>query len=179
MAAFLSYFRRRSAIFQRHLAARECSMRVRLRSFVPRVAVAARTRAAALTVASRSARAQELKLAPVDLQAFRPAMDSKGYITLNSSQVLGQGDFSFGLVSTWAGKPLQFTNPNVTAGGSQAQFQIQNVITPSLQSAIGANTNSHFGGEVGLVVPFTILSGRAYPTDPGTKAGTNDDNEHT
>src|SRR3569832_1130213 len=179
MAAFLSYFRRRSAIFQRLLASREGSMRVRLRSFVPRAAVGALTMAAALTVASRSARAQELKLAPVDLQVFRPAMDSKGYITLNSSQVLGQGDFSFGLVSTWAGKPLEFTNPNVTGGGNPAQFKIQNVITPSLQGAIGAFSYGHFGIEVGLVVPFTILSGRAYPTDPGTMAGTNDDNEHT
>src|SRR3569623_457668 len=175
MAAFLSYFRRRSAIFQRLLASREGSMRVRLRSFVPRVAVVALTMAAALTVASRSARAQELKLAPGDLQVFRPAMDSKGYITQNSSQVLGQGDFSFGLVSTWAGKPLQFTNPNVPAGGSQAQFQIQNVITPSLQGAIGAFSYGHIGVEVGLVVPFTILSGRAYPTATGPMAGTTDD----
>ena len=154
-------------------------MRVRLRSFVPRATIVALTVAMGLTVASQRARAQELKLAPVDLQVFRPAMDSKGYITLNSSQVLGQGDFSFGLVSTWAGKPLEFTNPNVTAGGNQAKFQIQNVITPSLQGAIGAFSYGHFGVEVGLVVPFTILSGRAYPTDPGATAGTNDDNEHT
>src|SRR3569833_2040553 len=170
MAAFLSYFRRRSAIFQRLLAARECSMRVRLRSFVPRVAVVALTMAAALTVASRSARAQELKLAPVDLQVFRPAMDSKGYITLNSSQVLGQGDFSFGLVSPWAGTPLEFTHPDVAAGGRPAQVQVQNVITPSLQGAIGAFSYGHFGIEVGVVAPFTILSGRAYPPDPGTMA---------
>ena len=43
----------------------------------------------------------QLKSAALDLQIFRPAMDSKGFITVNSSQVLGQGDFSFGLVSTW------------------------------------------------------------------------------
>jgi len=154
-------------------------MRVRLRSFVSRLSVVAVAIAAGLTVAPQRARAQELKLAPIDLQVFRPAMDSKGYITLNSSQVLGQGDFSFGLVSTWAGKPLEFTNPNITAGGGQAQFKIQNIITPSLQGAIGAFSYGHFGVEVGLVVPFTILSGRAYPTDPGLTAGTNDDNEHT
>ena len=154
-------------------------MRVRLRSFVPRASVVALTIAMGLTVASQSARAQALKLAPIDLQVFRPAMDSKGYITLNSSQVLGQGDFSFGLVSTWAGKPLDFTNNQVTAGGQAARFSIQNVITPSLQGAIGAFSYGHFGIEVGLVVPFTILSGRAYPTDPGTMTGTNDDNEHT
>src|SRR3569623_1115231 len=179
MATFLSFFRRRSAFYQRLLASREGSMRVRLRSVVPRASRVALTMAMGLTVASPRARAQELKLAPIDLQVFRPAMDSKGYIIFNSLLVLGQGDFSFGLVSTWAGKPLEFTNPNVTAGGHPAQFQVQNVITPSLQGAIGAFSYGHFGIEVGLVVPFTILSGRAYPTDPGTMAGTNDDNEHT
>ena len=42
-----------------------------------------------------------------DLQLFRPAVDSKGYVTLNASQVLGHTDFSLGLVGTWAGLPLQ------------------------------------------------------------------------
>src|ERR1700729_3669577 len=53
-----------------------------------------------------SARAQGLSHAPIDLQIFRPAMDSKGFITLNSSAVLGQFDTSFGLVTTYARKPL-------------------------------------------------------------------------
>ena len=43
-----------------------------------------------------SARAQSLTNAPIDLQMFRPAMDSKGFITLNSSETLGEGDVSFG-----------------------------------------------------------------------------------
>ena len=75
-------------------------------------------------VASR-AEAQQLVLAPVDLQAFRPAMDSKGYITLNSSQVLGQLDFSFGLVSTWGSKVLDFTNPTapLTTPGGQTAYR--------------------------------------------------------
>src|SRR5687767_766041 len=45
--------------------------------------------------------------APIDLQVFRPAVDSKGFITLNASQILGPKDFSFGLVSTWSRRPLQ------------------------------------------------------------------------
>ena len=52
-----------------------------------------------------SAHAQ-LQNAPVDLEIFRPAMDSKGFITINSSGVLGQGDLSFGLVTSYARKPL-------------------------------------------------------------------------
>ena len=154
-------------------------MRVRLRSLVPRASIVALTIAIRLTLAPTPSQAQELKLAQIDLQAFRPAMDSKGYITLNSSQVLGKGDFSFGLVSTWGAKVLDFTNPAVTGGGQSSRFAIGNIITPSLQGAVGAYSYGHFGIEVGAVVPFTILSGRAYPTDPGTAPGTNDDNEHT
>src|SRR6185295_9219436 len=82
---------------------------------------------------ARRAAAQQLVSAPIDLQVFRPAMDSKGYITLNSSQVLGQLDFSFGLVSTWGAKVLDLKNPN--AGGQNARFAVNNLITPSLQGA--------------------------------------------
>ena len=33
----------------------------------------------------------------IDLNAFRPAMDSRGYLTVNASQVLGDKEISFGL----------------------------------------------------------------------------------
>ena len=36
-------------------------------------------------------------------------MDSKGFVTVNSSAVLGQWDLSFGLVTSYARRPLQFT----------------------------------------------------------------------
>jgi OmpA-OmpF porin, OOP family len=35
----------------------------------------------------------------IDLNVFRPAMDSRGYLTVNASQVLGDKEFSFGLGS--------------------------------------------------------------------------------
>jgi OmpA-OmpF porin, OOP family len=132
-----------------------------------------------LTLAPPRAEAQQLKLAPIDLQVFRPAMDSKGYITLNSSQILGQFDFSFGLVSTWGHKVLDLSNPMVTGGGQPSRFAINDVITPSLQGAVGVFAMGHFGIELGVVVPITILSGRAYPTDPGLTPNTNDDNEQS
>ena len=50
-----------------------------------------------------------------NLQLFRPAIDSKGYVTLNASQVLGHKDISLGLVGTWASNPLVLTlNPGET-----------------------------------------------------------------
>ena len=33
-----------------------------------------------------------------DLSTFRPAIDSRGYLTVNASQVLGHKELSFGLV---------------------------------------------------------------------------------
>src|ERR1022692_3621234 len=51
----------------------------------------------------------QLQNARGDLEMFRPAMDSKGVITVNSSAILGQGDISFGLVTSYARQPLNLT----------------------------------------------------------------------
>ncbi|HVR61992.1 MAG TPA: transporter, partial [Polyangia bacterium] len=117
-----------------------------------------------------TARAQ-LKTAPLDLQIFRPAMDSKGFITLNSSGVLGQLDFSFGLVTTYARRPLELSgNKQLGTPAQGNQFRVGTLVTPSLQGAIGVVKLKHFGIEVGVVIPMTVLSGKGDPTDPGTAA---------
>ncbi|MEO5769227.1 MAG: transporter, partial [Polyangia bacterium] len=127
------------------------------------------------------AHAQQLRLAPIDLQAFRPAMDSKGYITLNSSQVLGKFDFSFGLVTTWGARVLDLKNPAIAppgAGGS-SEFAIRHIVTPSLQGAVGLTNFAHFGVELGLVIPMSILSGRSYPTETNGTTPANDDTDYS
>ena len=107
----------------------------------------------------------QLTNAPVDLQIFRPAMDSKGFITLNSSSVLGQWDFSFGLVVSYARKPLTFTGSQ-TFGGQKNSFSVDNLISPSLQGAVGFTKLPHLGIELGLVLPMSVLSGSGKPNDP-------------
>jgi OmpA-OmpF porin, OOP family len=116
---------------------------------------------------SGSAHAQ-LTNAPVDLQIFRPAMDSKGFITVNSSAVLGQGDFSFGLVVSYARKPLTLTGAPVAGNGTS--FSVDNLVTPSLQGAVGFTKLPHLGIELGLVIPLSVLSGSGLPQDPPTSA---------
>ncbi len=110
---------------------------------------------------------------PVDIQLFRPAVDSKGYFTLNSSQVLRHLDPSFGLVVNWSRRPLLLEGP--TAGGQwrasdgsviPSRYQIDNLVTGNLQAALGLF--KHF--EVGLGLPITIWNG---DTDPNPKAGQN------
>ena len=105
-----------------------------------------------------------------NLQIFRPAIDSKGYVTLNASQVLGHKDFSFGLVGTWAGRPLVLELP---AGGPDPltgmqvvngrTFAVNNLITAQLQFAVGLW--KHFEVAVGL--PLSIASGQRQVCPPG------------
>ncbi|HXT95637.1 MAG TPA: transporter, partial [Polyangia bacterium] len=124
--------------------------------------------AAAVTGFATSAHAQ-LQSGPVDLQLFRPAMDSKGFITINSSGVLGQGDVSFGLVTSYARKPLVLNGPAV--GGQPTQFNVNNLVSPSLQAAVGFTHLPHLGFELGLILPFAIMSGESLPNNP-TAMGT-------
>src|ERR1700709_2484736 len=51
--------------------------------------------AGASLLAERPAAAEPAGNIPLD--TFRPAMDSRGYITVNASQVLGDKEISFGL----------------------------------------------------------------------------------
>jgi OmpA-OmpF porin, OOP family len=121
------------------------------------------------------AKAQEvgrLRNAGIDLQVFRPGVDSKGFITLNASQILGPKDFSFGLVSTWARDPLLFEG---TVSGQTSSWQLQNLITSSFQGAVGVFARRQIGLQLGLVLPVSILSGRADPSDPLMPNNTNDD----
>lgn len=104
----------------------------------------------------------------INLNAFRPAMDSRGYITVNASQVLGHKELSFGLVTNWGRNVLKFES------GSN-EFQVNNIITPTLVGAFGIKA----GGlelEFGLSVPFGIMSGDRGPdSDGGTPNDPNDD----
>src|SRR5437016_4642177 len=85
---------------------------------------------ALLFAAARPARAQDAKGDTFNLQLFRPSVDSKGYITVNASQILGHLDFSIGLVGTWAHNVLNLRNN----GNS---FDVNELITPQVQAALG------------------------------------------
>jgi len=129
--------------------------------------------AAAITAGFVATAHAQLQNAPVDLEMFRPAMDSKGFITLNSSAVLGEGDLSFGLVTAYARKPLVLTG-NGMFGGQQNRFQVNNLVTPSLQGAVGFTHLAHLGFELGLILPLDIVSGQSYPSDQPSTNNTKD-----
>jgi outer membrane protein OmpA-like peptidoglycan-associated protein len=116
----------------------------------------------------------KLTTGPIDLQVFRPAVDSKGFITLNASQILAPKDFSFGLVSTWSRTPLDF---EADVAGAESKWAVNNMITSSFQGAVGLFAARQIGLELGIVLPVNIMSGRADPTDLGT-VEQNDDREY-
>jgi outer membrane protein OmpA-like peptidoglycan-associated protein len=131
----------------------------------------------AAMAASPTARAQGTQgvigSAPIDLQVFRPAADTKGYITLNGAQILSPLGVSFGLISTGAWKPLNLdAGTKLYNGQPQSNSVAMNfVLTTTLQGAIGIFNTDHIGLQFGLALPIGITSGEALPYDPGAANG--------
>ncbi|MBA3542219.1 MAG: hypothetical protein H0T79_21570, partial [Deltaproteobacteria bacterium] len=88
----------------------------------------------------------------IDLNGFRPAMDSRGYLTINASQVLGDKELSFGLGALdWGHKLLTFD------GGTNT-YSVDNIISATLIAAFGIHAGP-LELEFGASVPFTIMNG--------------------
>src|SRR5436190_2634913 len=115
----------------------------------------------------------QLQNAPIDLEIFRPAMDSKGFVTVNSSGVLGQYDISFGLVTSYARRPLRFTGTGMPFAGQNGSFSVDTLVRPSLQAAVGFFSLPHFGAELGVIVPMGITAGASKPSDDGGTPNSN------
>src|SRR5690242_14929294 len=76
----------------------------------------------------------------IPLDAFRTAVDSRGFVTVDGAAVLDPGQPSFGLVTTWSRKPLD---------------TIDDMISPTLVGAIGVIDRA----ELGVALPLGIVSG--------------------
>ena len=114
-----------------------------------------RSSAVALAVALLAAvpaRAQDATAPAFSLQTFRPAIDSKGYITVDASQILGHLDFSLGLVGSYAHDVLHLS-------GQGAALDVEHYLTPQLQFAIGLFK----WVELGLSLPVHIMFGARSP----------------
>ena len=104
----------------------------------------------------------------VELQGFRPAVDSRGIITLNSSQTLGRKEISFGLVTAWGKRMLRFD-----AGDNS--YEVNHLVTPTLVGALGLKAGG-LDFQLGLSLPFAIMAGDRGPdSDANTPGDPNDD----
>jgi OOP family OmpA-OmpF porin len=110
----------------------------------------------------------------IDLNAFHHAVDSRGFITANASQVLGSKELSFGLVTNWGHNILNFEADSANPDGTRNAYQVQNVITPTLQAAFGFQLGLEM--ELGLTLPFTIIQGDAGPDYRGVEGPNDDEN---
>jgi outer membrane protein OmpA-like peptidoglycan-associated protein len=120
------------------------------------------------TAWSRPAVAQRRAGANADLSSFRHAMDSRGFVTVNASQVLGHTEISFGLVTNWGYRLLRFEQ------GDQS-YEVSNIISPTIIAAVGLKPGP-LELEFGASLPFAIMNGDRDPdSDGGTPDNPNDD----
>jgi outer membrane protein OmpA-like peptidoglycan-associated protein len=123
----------------------------------------------AVAAAPSIARAQDA--GDIDLNQFRPAIDSRGYFTVNASQVLGKNELSFGLGGLdWGHAMLQFKN------GSN-EYAIKDVIAATLIAAYGLKIGPA-EIEIGASAPFVIMSGDRNPDNLGDPNNPNDDKKY-
>jgi hypothetical protein len=85
---------------------------------VKRGLVAALALAASLAAGSVSAqeRVPEGNGEGMDTHLFRPAVDSKGYFSVNGSDIIGKNDISFGLVLDYGRNIMRTRNSDVPTG---------------------------------------------------------------
>ena len=105
-----------------------------------------------------------------DMQLYRPAVDSRGYVTVNSSKLLGHLDFSLGLQGTWAFQPLKLQldggsgyggDPGAAAVTNTRTFSVDHLVTPQLQFAIGLFK----WVELGIGIPLGLTIGKRQQCD--------------
>jgi outer membrane protein OmpA-like peptidoglycan-associated protein len=101
---------------------------------------------------ARLSSAQDAQGNTFNLQLFRPAVDSKGYFTVNASQVLGHLDFSIGLIGSYARNTLQLS-------GNGASFAVSDFVSAQVQAALGLFR----WVELGVSLPVHILFGGRGP----------------
>jgi len=95
----------------------------------------------------------------IDLDPFRPAIDSRGYLTVNASQVLGHKEVSFGLGALSFGHNML----NLSDDGAGANtYSVDNVITATLIAAFGIKAGPA-ELEFGASIPLRILNGDRGP----------------
>ena len=123
----------------------------------------------ALLALAGTAAAQPAGNLPID--TFRPAIDSRGYLTLNASQPLGHKEVSFGLGAlSWGHRLLAFQDGN-------ASYSVDNVVTATLIAAFGVKAGPA-ELELGASLPLAIMSGDRGPDNLGVPADPNDDQRY-
>ena len=133
---------------------------------------------AALMLALVAPAAAQEAAGNIQLDRFRPAMDSRGYLTVNASQTLGHKEFSFGIGALdWGYNMLGFGDSSTCDEGMGAAcYQVNHMVTATLIAAAGFKVGPA-ELEFGASVPFSIMYGDRGPNSLGDPGTPNDDME--
>src|SRR6478609_6059801 len=145
--------------------------------------------AAVVSLASRPAQAQFASATRVpatngsgmDTHLFRPAIDSKGFFSVNGSDILGAGSVSFGLVLDYGHNLMRTRASNVPSGtrmdseGNEIMGEgcvdencssvtgegagVKALVQNSFQGTFGFNYGVANMGVVGLSIPVNLMTG--------------------
>jgi OOP family OmpA-OmpF porin len=105
----------------------------------------------------------------MDTHLFRPAIDSKGFMYVNGSDILGANDISFGLVLDY-GRNILRTNsdreacggagePGCPNGGVSQDPGVDALVKNSFQGTFGFNYGIANIGSIGIGVPVILMAG--------------------
>jgi len=116
--------------------------------------------AAVVVLRAAPARADDIG-GDIPLDGFRPALDARGFVTVDGGEVLAPGEPSFGLVTTWSRGLLEL-------GGDGASYRVDDVVSPTLVAAIGVPTPWRgLGLELAGALPFGVISADRGPDRVG------------
>jgi OmpA-OmpF porin, OOP family len=90
----------------------------------------------------------------MDTHLFRPAVDSKGFFTVNGTDVLGAGEVSFGLILDYGRNLMRLNKDRPDRGANQ-------LIANGFQGTFGVNYGIADRAEVGVTVPVVLMEGDA------------------
>jgi OmpA-OmpF porin, OOP family len=122
---------------------------------MPLLASGIRLLAVACCLVPAVAAAQE-RAGNIPIDTFRPAIDTRGYITINASEPLGHGEVSFGLGAlSWGHGLLSFQE-------GENHYSVDDVFTATLGAAVGLKLG-RIELEFGASLPLQIMSGERGP----------------
>jgi outer membrane protein OmpA-like peptidoglycan-associated protein len=118
----------------------------------------------------------------MDTHLFRPALDSKGFFSVNGSDILGHGNISFGLVLDYGKSIMRTRNDDVPSDVAGGQCDDPNcdvapgdgsgvaaLVQNSFQATFGFNYGLFNRASVGLSIPVILMGG-----NPAYQIGPND-----
>jgi outer membrane protein OmpA-like peptidoglycan-associated protein len=115
----------------------------------------------------------------MDTHLFRPAVDSKGFFSVNGSDILGKNDISFGLVLDWGRNIMRTRSDRVPTDMDGDECQDEECEVGSRGSGVPALAEDSFQGTfgfnygianiavVGVTIPVILMTGdEAYQIGP-------------